>query len=121
MVSQVALVDKVAKLLLDAASSLKSTVLLAAAVRTQASEDHFVKVRQIIKDLVSKLEADAAAEADHKSFCDNAIGENVAARDAAQANIEALTSEKSQLEAEDKKLNSEIAELAADIASLMKG
>merc|ERR1719199_34447 len=120
MVSQVALVDKVAKLLLDAATSLKSPVLLAAASRTQASADHFVKVRQIIKDLVSKLEADAAAEADHKSFCDKAIGEEVSARDAANANIESLTSEKSKLEAEMAKLAKEIAELAKDIASLNK-
>jgi len=80
-----------------------------------------VKVRQIIKDLVSKLEADAAAEADQKSFCDKAIGENVASRDGAVAQVETLTSKKSQLTAEDGQLHKEITELATDIASLNKG
>jgi uncharacterized protein YlxW (UPF0749 family) len=119
--SQTAVVQKATAFLNAAAGRLGSAILAAAAIRADASADHFVKVRQIIKDLVSKLEADAEAEASHKSFCDNAIGENVAARDAAVANVEGLTSVKSSLEAEDKKLNKEIAELAADIASLKKG
>jgi hypothetical protein len=105
----------------DAATRLGSSSLALAAGKADAAADHFVKVRQIIKDLVSKLEADAAAEADQKSFCDNAIGENVAGRDAAVANVEGLTSHKSQLEAEDALLLKEITELASDIASLQKG
>jgi hypothetical protein len=112
---------RAAEFLSDAASRLGSSVLALAAARADASADHFVKVRQIIKDLVSKLEADAAAEADQKSFCDKAIGENVAARDGAVAQVETLTSKKSQLTAEDGQLHKEITELATDIASLNKG
>jgi len=112
---------RAAEFLSDAASRLGSSVLALAAARADASADHFVKVRQIIKDLVSKLEADAAAEADQKSFCDKAIGENVASRDGAVAQVETLTSKKSQLTAEDGQLHKEITELATDIASLNKG
>jgi len=112
---------RAADFLSDAASRIGSTVLALAAARAGASADHFVKVRQIIKDLVSKLEADAAAEADQKSFCDKAIGENTKARDGAIAQVEGLTSKKSQLTAEDGQLHKEITELATDIASLNKG
>jgi outer membrane murein-binding lipoprotein Lpp len=119
--SQTAVLNKATAFLTAAAGRIGSSLLESAAIRVDASADHFVKVRQIIKDLVSKLEADAEAEASHKSFCDNAIGENVAARDAAVANVEGFTTQKSSLEAEDAKLNKEIAELAADIASLKKG
>jgi len=119
--SAAATVQKAIMFLSDAAARLGSSSLALAAGKADAAADHFVKVRQIFKDLVSKLEADAAAEADQKSFCDNAIGENVAARDAAVANVEGLTSHKSQLEAEDALLLKEITELASDIASLQKG
>jgi DNA repair exonuclease SbcCD ATPase subunit len=112
---------RAAEFLSDAASRIGSSVLALAAARADASADHFVKVRQIIKDLVSKLEADAAAEADQKSFCDKAIGENVNSRDSAIAQVESLTSKKSQLTAEDGQLHKEITELATDIASLNKG
>jgi len=39
-------------------------VLSVAALKVRASADHFVKVRQLIRDLVDKLRADALAEAD---------------------------------------------------------
>jgi len=119
--SAAATVQKAVAFLSEAAARLGSSSLALAAGKADAAADHFVKVRQIIKDLVSKLEADAAAEADQKSFCDNSIGENVAARDAAVANVEGLTSHQSSLKAEDAMLLQEITELAADIASLQKG
>jgi len=116
-----AVAQKVTAFLVEAASRLGSSVLALAAARTDEAADHFVKVRQIIKDLVAKLEADAAAEADQKSFCDKAIGENVNQRDDAVAAVETLTSTKSSLTAEDGQLHKDITELALDIASLQKG
>lgn len=113
-------VVRAAQLLQHLGNKMDSTVLLTASVRVQASKDHFVKVRQIIKDMISRLEADAEAEASQKSFCDKAMGENVKNRDDAQAEVESLTSEKSKLNAEDAKLNKEIAQLAKDIASVTK-
>jgi hypothetical protein len=116
-----AVAQKATAFLVEAASRLGSSVLALAAARTDEAADHFVKVRQIIKDLVAKLEADAAAEADQKSFCDKAIGENVNQRDDAVAAVETLTSTKSSLTAEDGQLHKDITELALDIASLQKG
>eukprot|EP00929_Paragymnodinium_shiwhaense_P035260 TRINITY_DN1905_c0_g1_i4.p2 TRINITY_DN1905_c0_g1~~TRINITY_DN1905_c0_g1_i4.p2 ORF type:complete len:712 (-),score=339.47 TRINITY_DN1905_c0_g1_i4:106-2241(-) len=113
-------VDRAVEVLSKASKKLNSGILLSAAVRAEAGKDHFVKVRQIIKDLVSRLEADAAAEANHKSFCDGAMAENVKNRDDAKAEVESLTSTKSSLMAEEAKLAKEIAQLAKDIASLHK-
>jgi len=112
--------QRVAKGLADAATKMHSAVLTSAAARVATSDDHFVKVRQLIKDLVSRLKADAESEATQKSFCDKAMAENVNSRDACNAEIEALTAKQSQLESEKQTLSEEIAQLAKDIASLIK-
>merc|ERR1719182_1313485 len=48
------------------AKALKSDAL--SALMINMKEDHFVKVRGMIKDLVAKLKADAAAEGDQKAW-----------------------------------------------------
>merc|ERR1719171_3305988 len=58
-------VHKMMSYLSKQAKALKSDQLSALMIRMK--EDHFVKVRGMIKDLVAKLEADAAAEADQKA------------------------------------------------------
>eukprot|EP00929_Paragymnodinium_shiwhaense_P035264 TRINITY_DN1905_c0_g2_i1.p1 TRINITY_DN1905_c0_g2~~TRINITY_DN1905_c0_g2_i1.p1 ORF type:complete len:690 (-),score=295.61 TRINITY_DN1905_c0_g2_i1:185-2254(-) len=118
--SSAVLVDRAVQLLTRLGSKLDSSALMTAAMRIQSNKDHFVKVRQLIKDLVARLEADAQAEADQKSFCDKGMSENVKNRDDAQAEVERLTSEKSKLAAEDAKLAKEISQLATDIANLNK-
>merc|ERR1719335_2148944 len=62
-------VHKMLSYLSKQAKALKSDQLSALMIRMK--EDHFVKVRGMIKDLVAKLEADAAAEADQKAWCDD--------------------------------------------------
>merc|ERR1712194_360945 len=63
-------VQQVQKLLEARAASLGSPVLSAIAMKVAASEDHFAKVRQIIEDLIARLEKEATAEATQKTFCD---------------------------------------------------
>ena len=43
----------------------------------------------MIEDLISRLEDEAAAEASQKEWCDKEMSETIAARDAAQREIEA--------------------------------
>ena len=43
--------------------------------------DHFVKVRQLIKDLISRLKSQAEAEATHKEMCDEEMGNAITERD----------------------------------------
>jgi hypothetical protein len=86
----------------------------------QSGIDHFVKVRQLIKDLLGKLEDDAKSEATQKAYCDENIKKQTDNRDAAKLTIEeksaALVTANSEL-AETKQT---IADLQAHIAKNMK-
>jgi len=86
----------------------------------QVSEDHFVKVRSIIRDLVSRLEAQAQAEATTKGFCDREMVNAVSMRDANAQEIESLTAQITEKEASKAKLQEEIAALSKAIANNMK-
>jgi len=85
------------------------------------TEDHFVKVRGMIKDMVAKLEADAAAEADQKSWCDHEMKKTTEARDDAIANMEGDLAAKTSANSKIVRLTEEIQELMVEIAELKKG
>jgi DNA repair exonuclease SbcCD ATPase subunit len=97
-----------------------SAVLYAIAGRIQVSEDHFVKVRGLIKDLIQKLKDDAAAEAEQKGMCDTAMAKAIGDRDEAQANIEVAMGRLTVLNAKKKSLEEEIDTLNKAIAGLKK-
>jgi septal ring factor EnvC (AmiA/AmiB activator) len=95
-----------------------SRALSALALKVDVSEDHFVKVRSLIKDLIAKLKADAKAEAEQKGICDTGMMKAVNKRDKANSQIEVAnakittqTAKKNALEDEIDTLNGEIAEL----------
>lgn len=102
------------------ADRLRSPVLLALVAKASAQEDHFAKVRDMIKDLIARLEQDALDEADQKSFCDEQMKTAIDNRDSEQLNIEGETATIAKKEAEVKKLTKEIAELSEEIAELNK-
>jgi len=89
-------------------------------MKVKLSADHFVKVRGLIKDLIKRLEDDAAAEADQKSYCDKAMAEALANRDKANSDIEIAVSKISKLNQEKDQLASEIESLKAAIAENLK-
>jgi len=78
-------------------------------------------VRQLIKDLVTKLEADAKSEADQKSYCDKNIKKQTEARDSAKLTIETKAAELVTSKAQLAELKQEIADLQSAIAQNMKG
>merc|ERR1719160_2202672 len=81
-----AIIHKVMKYLKTQAKSLKSDSL--STLMIQMKEDHFVKVRGMIKDMVAKLEADAAAEGDQKAWCDSEMEKATSKRDENIGNME---------------------------------
>merc|ERR1719198_195813 len=89
---------------------------------TQAvmQEDHFVKVRALIKDLIARLQEDAKAEATQKSFCDTEMKKEIDGRDAASLSIEKETATIAKKEALIETLKEEIAQLAEEIAATQK-
>merc|ERR1719281_2419301 len=100
------------------AKALKSDQLSALMIRMK--EDHFVKVRGMIKDLVAKLEADAAAEADQKAWCDDEMEKATSSRDENIGAMEGDLAAKSTAEAKIAKLEEEIQTLLQEIAELNK-
>jgi len=110
--------QRVRNLLGNAAERTGSGALSALAERVNLAEDHFVKVRQLIKDLIAKLKADAKAEAEQKGICDTGMAKAINKRDKANAKIEVangrittLTAKKNSLEDEIDTLNGQVAEL----------
>lgn len=110
--------QRVRSFLDDAADRTGSRVLSAIAVRVKVAEDHFVKVRGLIQDLIDKLKEDAKAEAKTKGVCDTGMANAINDRDDANAKIEAAnakitveTARKNALEEEIDTLNKQIAEL----------
>merc|ERR1719498_1186491 len=99
-------------------TQLKSDALSALMIRLK--EDHFVKVRGMIKDLVAKLEADASAEADQKAWCDEEMEKSTSKRDENIGAMEGDLAAKSSAEAKIAKLNEEIATLMSEVAELKK-
>merc|ERR1719311_1723215 len=97
---------------------LKSDNLAALMIRLK--EDHFVKVRGMIKDLIAKLEADASAEADQKAWCDAEMEKSTSKRDENIGAMEGDLAAKSTAEAKIAKLEEEIATLMSEVAELTK-
>merc|ERR1719262_124542 len=93
------------------ARKLKSEVL--ASLMTRMKEDHFVKVRTMIKDMIAKLEADADAEQDQKGWCDEEMTKAMAQRDENIAGIEGDTAVITKSESTIAKLQEEMTKAMA--------
>ena len=113
-----AAVQRVVDLLSVRGAKLQSTALTGLASQIVMGKDHFAKVRGVIKDLIQRLEDDAEAEAEQKSFCDTEMKAAIDNRDeqslkmeAEKSTLAAKRAEKKELEAENKKLQEEIVEL----------
>merc|ERR1719353_2176937 len=100
------------------AKALKSASL--ETLMMQMKEDHFVKVRTMIKDMIAKLEADASAEADQKAWCDEEMEKSTSKRDENIGAMEGDFAAKSTAEAKIAKLEEEIATLMSEVAELTK-
>merc|ERR1719161_118004 len=108
--------ERVAQYLKERAEELDSRVLSAIAVRADA--DPFAKVKKMIEDLITRLEEEAAEEADHKAWCDTELGTNKQTRDEKSEAVETLHSDIDQLEASIAKLTAEISELTKAVAEI---
>merc|ERR1719201_2303430 len=102
------------------ARELKSAALTTMVVKLRDAPSPFAKVKQMIEDLITRLEDEAAAEASQKEWCDKEMAETLAARDAAQREIEAknafLTEKRTLVDS----LAEDISVLSQEIADLQK-
>eukprot|EP00747_Dinoflagellata_sp_TGD_P143563 gnl/TRDRNA2_/TRDRNA2_176407_c1_seq21.p1 gnl/TRDRNA2_/TRDRNA2_176407_c1~~gnl/TRDRNA2_/TRDRNA2_176407_c1_seq21.p1 ORF type:complete len:692 (+),score=265.37 gnl/TRDRNA2_/TRDRNA2_176407_c1_seq21:88-2163(+) len=112
--------ERVLRLIESAATNLNSPELVSLSMKVRLSKDHFVKVRQMIKDLIAKLKADAKAEAEQKGFCDKEMAKAIGNRDEANMIIEEKTAKTSKLNAEKAELTADNEQLSKEIAENMK-
>jgi len=99
--------------------SLKSQVLKMAAVQV-AQGGPFDKIAKIIQDLISRLETEAAAEADHKQWCDEELKDNKLTREAKTRKSNELQTKVDKLTANINSLAQQITDLKAQEAALQK-
>merc|ERR1719352_1653166 len=109
-------ITRAAQMLTDRAAKLGSQRLSLLAVKVKNSA--FDKVIGMIKDLITKLQEEAAAEGEHKAWCDGELKENKLTRDAKTWEIDTLTSTVEKLKATLTKLADNIAANSAAMAEL---
>merc|ERR1719440_768633 len=85
---------------------------------TSVSEDPFAKVIDMIKGLIAKLQEEAAAEADHKAWCDSELKDNKLTRESKTEEVNALTAKVEMLKATIMKLSTSITEHSEKLVSL---
>jgi hypothetical protein len=103
------------------ASRIASTLRFGAS----SGEDPFTKVKQLISDLLTKLQAEATADVSEKAYCDDELAKTNAKKDQLDAqmtklstNIDQMAAESAQLEADVKELNAWLANLARSQADM---
>jgi len=108
--------QKLLELLRTRASKLNSRVLTQ--VAAAAAEDPFVKVRQLIGDLITRLTEETHADMDKKMYCDKEISDNKEQRANLNSKISELTADKESLEAKIESLTNAISDLDAELVAL---
>merc|ERR1719502_1982887 len=94
--------NKVVHILKKLASAQSSTALSQLASRVQSAirlgsssgEDPFAKIKELITDMLAKLEKEAAEDATQKAFCDKEMKETKAKKDDKTAEVEKLSTMK---------------------------
>jgi hypothetical protein len=107
---------RIAAFLAERARLSGSRLLSEVSQRVEANP--FVKVKKMIKDLISKLMEEATSETEHKGWCDTELTTNQQTRDSKTAEVNRLTAEIEDLTAEIAQLTQDIADLATAVSEL---
>merc|ERR1712194_587863 len=84
------------------------------------SKDPFAKVKALISDMLSKLEAEAEADATEKAYCDKELKETNTKKADKTAELEKQTTRIEQAAAKSAKLKEEVATLESELSKLAK-
>eukprot|EP00929_Paragymnodinium_shiwhaense_P118258 TRINITY_DN90199_c0_g1_i1.p2 TRINITY_DN90199_c0_g1~~TRINITY_DN90199_c0_g1_i1.p2 ORF type:complete len:718 (+),score=309.98 TRINITY_DN90199_c0_g1_i1:129-2282(+) len=115
-----AAVSRAVDMLDTASTKLQSSVLAAVAAQASLKSDQFGEVKKLIEDLIKKLEDEAAAEADAKTYCDEELGKALTSRDEQSLSSEEQTTIISEKTAEIAQLTKEVAVLSQEVADINK-
>jgi len=114
---------EVVRFVRDLAHKERSTVLAQLASHLASamhSRNPFGKVKDLISDMISKLEASADADATEKAYCDKELKETNEKNADKTSEIEKQTTRINQAAAKSAKLKEEVATLEAELAGLAK-
>merc|ERR1719364_554494 len=117
----VRLVKKLAKehhssALAQLASRIGSVIRYGAA----GGDDVFAKVKGLITDMISKLEAEAKSEATEKAYCDEELAKTESKKSELENDISKLTSKIDLAAAKSAELKADVKTLQAELATLAK-
>jgi len=93
--------------------ALKTNSEILSLMASKMSDDPFVKVKKMIRDMITRLMEEANAEASHKGFCDTELAANKQTRDQ-------KTEEVNKLNARADALRSNISQLSDQISNLQQ-
>jgi len=99
-------------------SQLASRVAAAVRYGAAAGQDPFVKVKEMITDMISKLESDAKSEGNEKEYCDEELAKTKAKKEELEYDLSKLTSKIDRAAAASAELKGEVKELQAELAKL---
>merc|ERR1719436_181587 len=85
-----------------------------------SGDDPFVKVRGLITDLINKLQAEAAAEATEKAWCDEQMAKTEEKKSELEEDVAKLTAKIDTASAKSAELKDEVKQLQAELAALAK-
>mmetsp|Transcript_15085 Transcript_15085/g.33944 ORF Transcript_15085/g.33944 Transcript_15085/m.33944 type:complete len:698 (-) Transcript_15085:39-2132(-) len=83
-------------------------------------EDPFAKVKDLISEMIERLEKEASAEAAHKAYCDEETKKTDAKKEELTSDVDSLTAKIDKATATAAKLRGEVAELQKELAALTK-
>lgn len=119
---------EIVTLLKKVAKENHSTVLAQLASRVAATlryssstgQDPFSKVRQLITDMLAKLQAQAEADATEKGYCDSELAKSGTKKSELDAQLRKLSAKIDQAAADSAQLKSEVKETQAALAKLAR-
>jgi len=98
------------------ASRMASTVRFSSG----SQADIFGKVKTLIRDMISKLESEAEADATKKAYCDKELAETKQKKEDKSAEIEKLSAKIDSSVSKSAKLKEEVATLQSELAALTR-
>jgi hypothetical protein len=112
-------VKKLAKQQHSAAlSQLASRIEAVVRYGASAGEDPFAKVKELISNMIAKLEKEAGDDATEKAYCDEEMAKTEAKKQELDYDLETLTSKIDRAASASAKLKEEVKELQAELAEL---
>jgi len=103
-----------------ALSQLASRMNSAIRLSATSGADPFAKVKGLIMDMLSQLEAAAEADASQKAYCDKEMSETAEKKEDKSSVVDSLTTKIAQRSAASAKLKEEVATLQKELASMTK-